>query len=267
MKNTILSIVAVFSTACAAYAEDTVTKTQTPVMGPVISGEVSLDFAETAGDKIGGTMGLDLGVDVSGMATVDLDFSATDGNSVTLDNWTVGTTMGTMAMAFGDDNGVMPGAEGEQTLAAPAMTESLQVTTGAVSVAVGLTDWTTDITDVSNVQGSYTFGDVISLTAAADYNMDSENTVLGAGVAGIDLGVASLGGAATYDMDAEVFGFEGVVTSGGITAYLNGDDTDALQNIGGEYEINAAGVKWAAGANYNVDTEDFAPTASISFSF
>ena len=91
MKNTILSIVAVFSTACAAYAEDTVTKTQTPVMGPVISGEVSLDFAETAGDKIGGTMGLDLGVDVSGMATVDLDFSATDGNSVTLDNWTVGT--------------------------------------------------------------------------------------------------------------------------------------------------------------------------------
>lgn len=267
MKNTILSIVAVFSTACAAYAEDTVTKTQTPVMGPVISGEVSLDFAETAGDKIGGTMGLDLGVDVSGMATVDLDFSATDGNSVTLDNWTVGTTMGTMAMAFGDDNGVMPGAEGEQTLAAPAMTESLQVTTGAVSVAVGLTDWTTDITDVSNVQGSYTFGDVISLTAAADYNMDSENTVLGAGVAGIDLGVASLGGAATYDMDAEVFGFEAVATRDGITAYLNGDDTDALQNIGGEYEINAAGVKWAAGANYNVDTEDFAPTASISFSF
>lgn len=267
MKNTILSIVAVFSTACAAYAEDTVTKTQTPVMGPVISGEVSLDFAETANDKIGGTMGLDLGVDVSGMATVDLDFSATDGNAVTLDNWTVGTTMGTMAMAFGDDNGVMPGAEGEQTLAAPAMTESLQVTTGAVSVAVGLTDWTTDITDVSNVQGAYTFGDVISLTAAADYNMDSENTVLGAGVAGIDLGVASLGGAATYDMDAEVFGFEGVVTSGGVTAYLNGDDTDALQNIGGEYEINAAGVKWAAGANYNVDTEDFAPTASVSFSF
>jgi hypothetical protein len=268
MKNTILSIVAVFSTACAAYAEDTVTKTQTPVMGPVISGEVSLDFAETAGDKIGGTMGLDLGVDVSGMATVDLDFSATDGNSVTLDNWTVGTTMGTMAMAFGDDNGVMPGAEGEQTLAAPAMTESLQVTTGAVSVAVGLTDWTTDITDISNIQGAYTLNIAsLDVTAAADYNMDSENTVLGAGVAGIDLGVASLGGAATYDMDAEVFGFEAVATTGGITAYLNGDDTDALQNIGGEYEINAAGVKWAAGANYNVDTEDFAPTASVSFSF
>ena len=263
MRNVFITTIAALAFAGVAQAEDTAA----PAAGPVISGEVSLDFAETANDKIGGTMGLDLGVDVSGMATVDLDFSATDGNAVTLDNWTVGTSLNGLAMAFGDDNSVMPGAEGEQTLAAPAMTESLQVTTGAVSVAVGLTDWTTDITDVSNVQGAYTFGDVVSLTAAADYNMDSENTVLGAGVAGIDLGVASLGGAATYDMDAEVFGFEGVVTSGGVTAYLNGDDTDTLQNIGGEYEINAAGVKWAAGANYNVDTEDFAPTASVSFSF
>ena len=263
MRNVFITTIAALAFAGVAQAEDTAA----PAAGPVISGEVSLDFAETANDKIGGTMGLDLGVDVSGMATVDLDFSATDGNAVTLDNWTVGTSLNGLAMAFGDDNGVMPGAEGEQTLAAPAMTESLQVTTGAVSVAVGLTDWTTDITDVSNVQGAFTFGDVISLTAAADYNMDSENTVLGAGVAGVDLGVASLGGAATYDMDAEVFGFESVVTGGGLTAYLNGDDTDALQNIGGEYEVDVAGATFTAGANYNVDTEDFAPTASVSFNF
>jgi hypothetical protein len=264
MRNVFITTVAAMAISTAAFAEDTAT----PVMGPVISGEVSLDFAETANDKIGGTMGLDLGVDVSGMATVDLDFSATDGNSVTLDNWTVGTTMGTIAMAFGDDNGVMPGAEGEQTLAAPAMTESLQVTTGAVSVAVGLTDWTTDITDVSNIQGAYTLNVAnLDVTAAADYNLDSENTVLGAGVGGLDLGVASLGGAMTYDVDGETFGFEGVATTGGLTAYLNGDDTDALQNIGGEYEVNVNGATFTAGANYNIDTEDFAPTASIGFAF
>lgn len=265
MKNTILSIVAVFSTACAAYAEDTASA---PTTGPVISGEVSLDFAETAGDKIGGTMGLDLGVDVSGLATVDLDFSATDGNAVTLDNWTVGTTVGTMAMSFGDDNGVMPGAEGEQTLAAPAMTESVQVTTGAVSVALGFTDWTADITDISNVQGAYTLGVAgLDVTAAADYNLDSENTVLGAGVGGLNLGLASLGGAMTYDVDAETFGYETVATAIGVTAYLNGDDTDMLQNIGGEYEVDVNGATFTAGANYNIDTEDFAPTAGIAFAF
>ena len=264
MRNVFITTIAALAFAGAAQAEGTAA----PVAGPVISGEVSLDFAETANNNYGGTMGLDLGVDVSGLATLDLDMSATDGSSLTLDNWTVGTTVNGLGLAFGDDNGVMPGAEGEQTLAAPAMTESLQVTTGAVSVAVGLTDWTTDITDISNVQGAYTFGiGEIDLTAAADYNMDSENTVLGAGVGGLDLGVASLGGAMTYDVDAEVFGFESVVTSGGLTAYLNGDDTDALQNIGGEYSHMLGGAELTAGANYDTDAKDLTPTLGLSFNF
>ena len=262
MRN-IFTILTATMFAGAAFAE-------TPAApGPVLSGEVELTFKEDATtDKWGGAMGLDLGVDAGGLATVDLDFSATDGNAITLDNWTVGTTINTLAIAIGDDNGLMPGAEGEQTLAAPAMTESVVVSTGGASVAVGFTDWTTDITDVSNVQGAYTIDmNRFALTAAADYNMDSENTVIGAGVDGLDLGVASLGGAATYDMDAEIFGFEGVVTSGGLTAYLNGDDTDALQNIGGEYAVDVAGATFTAGANYNIDTEDFAPTATVGFSF
>ncbi len=82
MRNVFITTIATLAIAGVAHAEGTAPA----ATGPVISGEVSLDFAETAGDKIGGTMGLDLGVDVSGMATVDLDFSATDGNSVTLDN-------------------------------------------------------------------------------------------------------------------------------------------------------------------------------------
>ncbi len=264
MRNVFITTIATLAIAGVAHAEGTAPA----ATGPVISGEVELTFTQDANDDWGGTMGLDLGVDVSGLATVDLDLSATDGNSVTLDNWTVGTTVGALGVAVGDDNGVMPGAEGEQTLAAPAMTESVQVTTGAVSVAVGFTDWTADITDVSNVQGAYTMNLAnLDVTAAADYNMDSENTVLGAGVGGLDLGVASLGGAMTYDVDAEVFGFEAVASAGGVTAYLNGDDTDALQNIGGEYELNVNGATFTAGANYNIDTEDFAPTASIGFAF
>jgi len=265
--RTIVLATAVAMAATSAFAE-TVTKTQTPVMGPIISGEVSLDFAETANDKIGGTMNLDLGVDMGGLATVDLDFEATDGNAITLDTWAVGTTVAGVGVAVGDDLGVMPGAEGEQTLAAPAMAEAVQVTVGDAVVAVGLTDWTTDITDVSNIQGAYTM-DVAGLdvTAAADYNLDSENTVLGAGIAGLDLGLASIGGAMTYDVDAETFGYEGVAAAYGVTAYLNGDDTDMLQNIGGEYEMDVAGATFTAGANYNIDTEDFTPTAGLAFNF
>ena len=264
MRNVFITTVAALAmTASAALSEDA-----TVVPTPVLTGEVALDFAETAAGDVAGTMGIDLGIDAAGLAAVDLDFEIDEDGNGTLADWTVGTTVGALGVAFGTDNGVMPGAEGEQTLAAPAMTESLAVTTGAATVALGFTDWNTDVTDISNVQGAYTLNVAnLDVTAAADYNLDTENTVLGAGISGLDLGIASIGTAMTYDVDAESFGFENVVTRGGLTAYLNGDDTDLLQNIGGEYTMDVAGATFAAGANYDVDAEDLTPTASLSFNF
>ena len=264
MRNVFITTVAALAmTASAALSEDA-----TVVPTTVLTGEVALDFAETAAGDYAGTMGIDLGIDAAGLAAVDLDFEVDEAGNGSLADWTVGTTVVALGVAFGTDNGVMPGAEGEQTLAAPAMTESLAVTTGAATVALGFTDWNTDITDISNVQGAYTLGVAgLDVTAAADYNLDSENTVLGAGVGGMDLGIASLGGAMTYDMDAEVFGFESVATVGGITTYLNGDSNDTLQNVGGEYTVDVNGATFTAGANYNIDTEDFTPTAGIAFNF
>ena len=263
MRTFVLAMVAAMA-ATSATAEDTTA----PVTGPVLSGEVALDFAETAAGDMAGTMGIELGIDAQGVAAVDLDFEVDEAGNSTLADWTVGTTVGALGVAVGTDNSIMPEAEGEQTLAAPAMTESLAVTAGAAKVAVGFTDWNTDITDISNVQGAYTLGVLgLDVTAAADYNLDTENTVLGAGVSGLDLGVAALGGAATYDVDAELFGFEGVATRNGLTAYLNGDSNDALQNVGGEYEMLVGGATFTAGANYNIDTEEFAPTAGLAFNF
>ena len=262
MRTFVLAMVAAMATT-SAMAETTV-----PAPAPVLSGEVSLDFAETTNNNYGGTMGLDLGVDLGGTTAVDLNFEAVDGGALKLDTWAVGTVVGSVGVAFGDDLGIMPGAEGEQTLAAPAMAEAVQVMVGDAKVAVGLTDWTADVTDISNVQGAYTFNLApVSVTAMADYNLDSENTVLGAELAGVEMGALGLGGAATYDVDAELFGFEGVVTAGGITAYANGDDTDMLQNVGGEYTMDVGGAAFTAGANYNVDTEDFTPTAGVAFAF
>jgi hypothetical protein len=265
MRNVFITTIAALAFAGAAQAEEAATSV---VATPVLTGEVALDFAETAAGDMAGTMGIDLGVDAAGLATVDLDFEVDEDGNGSLADWTVGTTVAGLGVAFGTDNGVMPGAEGEQTLAAPAMTESVQVTVGDAAVALGFTDWNTDITDISNVQGAYTMNVAnLDVTAAADYNLDSENTVLGAGVGGLDLGLASIGGAMTYDVDAEKFGYETVATAMGVTAYLNGDDTDMLQNIGGEYEVDVNGATFTAGANYNIDTEDFAPTAGLSFNF
>jgi len=258
----VFTILAATLFAGAAFAE-------TPAMSPVLSGEVELKFTQDANDDWGGAMGLDLGVDAAGLATVDLDFSATDGGALTLDNWTVGTTINAIGIAIGDDNGVFVGAEGEHTIAAPAMTESVKVTAGDASVAIGFNNWSSDITDISNIQGAYTLGDVagLAVTASGDYNMNTENTVLGASASGLDLGVASLGGTVTYDVDAEKFAFEGVANTMGLTAYINGDQDDTLQNIGGEYVYGLGGAELTAGANYNLDTEDFTPTLGLSFNF
>ena len=255
MKNLILSTVTVFSLAGAAFAE-----------APVLSGEASVDFTRDANDNWGGATGLDLGINATGLATVDLDFSAVDGGDVKLDNYTLGTEVGGVGVAFGDDNGMMPGAEGEQTLAAPAMTESIKVTLGDASVAVGFANFGTDVSDLSNIQGSYAVNEKI--TVSGDLNLDSDNWVFGMAANDmIDLGGATLGGAATWDNDAEKLGFEGVANISAITAYANGDQDDPLQNIGGEYTYMLGGAELTAGTNYNLDNETWTPTAGVSFNF
>jgi hypothetical protein len=263
----VFTILAATMFAGAAFADTE----NVAVPSPVLSGEVALTFSQDATtDNWGGAMGLDLGVDAAGLANIDLDFSATDGNAVKLDNWTVGTAVAGVEVAIGDDNGVFVDAEGNQTLAAPAMTESVAVSVGDASVAVGFTDWGTDITDISNIQGAYTLGEVaglVDVTASGDYNMDSENIVIGGAVSGLAVGEAALGGAVTYDVDAEKFAFEGTADIMGLTAYANGDQDDALQNIGGEYTYNLGGAELTAGGVYNMDAEELTPTVGVSFSF
>lgn len=255
MRNVFITAVAVLAFAGAATAQ-------------TVSGEVTLDVAKTAAGDYGVTAGYELGVAAGELATVDLGFVTTDGNAVELDTWTVGTTVGGLGIAIGDDNGLFPGAEGEQTLAAPAMAESVKLSYGAAAVAVGFTDWTADVTDISNVQGAYTLGVAgLDATLAADYNLDSKNTVLGAGVSGLEVASVNFGAVVTYDVDASLFAYEGVATVAGLTAYVNGDKNDAFQNVGGTYEYVLGGATLSAGANYNVDTEDFAPTAGIAFAF
>tara|TARA_B110000483_G_scaffold183232_1_gene216765 strand:+ start:192 stop:995 length:804 start_codon:yes stop_codon:yes gene_type:complete len=267
MRILAIAMVAAMATT-SALAEETVAVEATPM----ITGAVNLDFAETAAGKTAGTMGIELDIDAGSLATIDLDLKATDGSSLTLDTWAVGTSVAGVGLTFGDDNGLLPSTAAntvaDGTLADPAMTESLVATVGSLSVAVGLTDWTADITDVSNLQGAYTLdAGFANVTASLDYNRASENTVFGGAVDGIDLGMLTAGGMATYDTDAEAVAYEGTVTLSSLTAYLNGSDTNKLQHIGGEYTLDYNGAELTAGVDYDTDAEDFTPQAGLSFSF
>ena len=275
MRITIIATAALLalSSATSALAEETVTKTQAPApTGLVLTGAVNLDFAETTAGKTAGTMGIELDVDAGSMATIDLDFKATDGSSLTLDTWTVGTTLGAFGLAFGDSNSLLPetGANtvADGTLTVPAMTESLQVTMGAASVALGLTDWTTDVSKVSNLQGAYTLdAGLADVTASVDYNRTSENYVWGGEVSGIDLGIVDAGGMMTYDKDADLFAYEGSVALSGLSAYVNGDESNTLQHIGSEYTMTHNSMELTAGVDYDTDSKNWSPMAGLSFNF
>lgn len=267
MRILAIAMVAAMATT-SALAEETVAVEATPM----ITGAVNLDFAETTAGKTGGTMGIELDIDAGSLATVDLDLKATDGSSLTLDTWAVGTSVAGVGLTFGDDNGLLPSTTAntatDGTLADPAMTESVVATVGSLSVAVGLVDWTADITDVSNLQGAYTIdAGSANLTASMDYNRASENTVFGGEVSGLDIAGLTAGALATYDTDAEAVAYEGTVGMSGLTAYLNGSDTNKLQHIGGEYTLDVNGAELTAGVDYDTDAETWSPMAGLSFSF
>ena len=89
MRNVLFSTVALVAMTTAALAEQ-----DSAVMpyGPILSGEVALDFAENSAGDYAGTMGIDLGINATGLATVDLDFEVDEDGNGSLADWTVGTT-------------------------------------------------------------------------------------------------------------------------------------------------------------------------------
>ena len=233
-----------------------------------LSGEIKSTVAETNAGNWGATTELTLGIAAGNVANGSIELKAVPGGDFDIDEWHIGTTVNMVGLSLGKQGDVWVGAEGEHTLSIPAMSDSLQANMGAGNIALGFTDVTADVTDLSNVQGSYTVGAGIGkITGAVDYNLDSENVIIGASLADFNVGGAGLGGAVTYDNDLEKLGFEGVTTIASAKVYANGDKDDLIQNIGLGYDHNVSGIILGTDINYNIDAEDWTPTAHVSFSF
>ena len=197
------------------------------------------------------------------------NFDSVDGGNLTLDEYYIGTTINEVTLSYGDQGGIMPTAiadAGFDALSDPnlGMTESLRLRR-RLRLRLRLTDVTTDVTDVANVQAAYTIGlPVLDVTAAVDYNNTTEKYIWGGRVA-TELAGAGVGTTATYA--AEVFAFEADVTVMGVTAYMNGDENDATQNVGAAYTKGFDGLTLTADANYNFDAEEVTPSLNLSFNF
>ena len=255
----------VFILAAAAAMAATVANADTVnPAGAMLTGSMEV---EVNSDKEA-TLTLGAGLSAGDLAFGSFNVESVDGGSFTLDQWQIGADVAGATVSFGNQDGVFVEGENGATLAAPAMEESLKVSVGDAQVAVGLTDWNADITDISNVQGAYTVGaGFASITASGDYNLDSEEYMLGGRASGVEVANIMLGSTLTYGSADEKIAYEVDGTMMNVTAYLNGDDTDTLQNVGASYGRTVAGLDLGTELNYNLDSEEFTPSVTVGFKF
>lgn len=254
----------VFILAAAAAMTATVASAEATVSTPTLTGSMALEVNKDAETEL--TLGV--GLSAGPLAFGSFNVESTDGGAFTLDQWQMGTVVGAATVSLGNQDGVFVEGTDYTTLEEPAMAESLKVSVGDAQVALGFTDLTADATDISNVQGAYTLGTgALAITASGDYNLDSEDWLVGGRASGVEVAGVALGAATTYGSANEIFAFELDGTVYGVTAYVNGDQNDALQNVGAGYGRTIAGLDFTADLNYNIDTEEFTPTAGLAFNF
>lgn len=259
MKKLILTAATVFGMTGAVYAAD-------------FGGEISVDVERNSAGNYVATPGVDLSFGVKGPdATVfgGVDVTLSRSDSLVLDGWNIGTSFGATSVSFGDQGDLFSfgGLEvvGGDTLADVADDhESLIVKQGNFGALVGFTDITNDISDVENVQLSYAGAiSTVKYNATVDYNVVTEDYVFG-GAFATEMGKAKLGLATTY---GDLFAYEATVGYDAVTVFANGDEVDAMQNIGAgvNYSINNANVYAEVG--YNLDTQEATPAFGVGLSF
>lgn len=258
MKNFLLTSCAVFALAGSANASG-------------ISGSIGLEVTQNAADDWVGknTVAFSFGGGAGEGAFGSADLEMVDGGTVALDGWSMGTALNGISVSVGDQGDLFPGAGlevvGDDTLADPTSTESVIVSVGNASFMAALTDYKTDVTDIENVQLGYA-ADVsaINLGVALDYNMDTEETSYGATV-NAEVQGAGIGAVVTYA--AEEFAYEASASYSGLTAFVNGDEDDMAQNIGGGVSSMVGGLNVFAETSYNLDAEAWTPALGASFNF
>jgi hypothetical protein len=254
MKNLILTTVAVFGLTGAVYAAD-------------VTGSVEMEVAETSSGVYGVTPTLTLGFGtavaegVTGTASITLEDNAIDG-------YAVGANFGKFGLSIGDQGDLFVGGYEGNTLADPTSADfSLIATTGDAKFLLGLANETTDVSDIENVQVAYglALGAKLKVDAVVDYNVSSEDYVIGAAFSGYPVGAADLGATVTY---GDIFAYELTANSMlGLTAFVGGDENDLAQEIGAGYNTTVGGLSVTAKGIYDIEDKELAPSLTVAMSF
>lgn len=261
MKKLLISTAAIAFLAGTAYAQET--------LNPVMNGSVEVEVKENAAGDYAATTTFGLGIEAGSIAYGSASVESVNGNTFEIDEWQIGTMLGFVDLSFGDQGGLFVESWSDySSIIDPTMSESIAVRAGDLEFAVGFTDITKDISDISNVQGAYTLGiDVVEVTASADYNFNSDDWAIGTRTEGIELAGIALGSTMSYGSASEELAYEVDGTLMGITGYVNGDQNDVLENIGAGYDFGYRNIAIGTDINYNIDSEKLSPKVALKLNF
>lgn len=281
MRRVLLATIASFALSSAVFAgsldvaepEVEIVNVSDFRVGPIVGGSIEVEITEnSAGDYAAATT-FAAGIVTPGLTFGEVGVESIDGKTFEISKWYFGTAIagGAAAISFGDHNGgvFIESYSDYSNIATPDINEAIIVTYGNGSAALGFTDITANVADVSNIQGAYSLdAGLAAVTLSADYNFDTEDYSVGTRTDGVVLGKVSLGSTLSYASATETIAYEMDATmSYGLTAYVNGDDSDALRNVGAGYEREIGNLMVFADVNYDLNAEEFTPKAGVSFSF
>lgn len=261
MNKLFLTTTAILMLANTALAED--------LFKPTLNGSLEVEVAETeAGDYAASTT-ISVGLVTQGLTFGEVSVESVDKNTFTIDSWSFGVNTPFVTVSFGDQDSLFVEAYSDySTIADPEIAESLVISAMGGSLAVGFTDITSDITDISQVQAAYELdAGIVALVTSVDYNVDTEDYAVGIRAKDVEMFNVGLGATISYASSDEVAAYELDTGAFGLTTYINGDSDEAVRNIGAGYVYNLNNLQLAADVNYNIDTEETTPKTSVSFSF
>lgn len=263
MKKLLLSSSAITFLASAVYAGDLAD------MSPIIGGSIEVEVKENDAGDFAATSTLNVGMASVGVAYGYASVESVDGNTFEIDEWQLGTQVGSVGVSFGNQGDLFVSSWSDYSnVFDSAMAESLAVNAGAASVALGFTDITSDVTDINIIQGAYTLAlGTTLLTASAEYDFDAEEWAVGTRSEGLELAGINLGSTMSYASATETFAYELDGGIWGLTTYVNGDQNDMLQNIGAGYTLDYSSMAITTDINYNIDAEEFSPRVAVALSF
>ena len=237
-----------------------------------VSGSVGVDFSEnTAGDVVAAKdIDIDLSSDV-GFASIAVITNAND--ELVLDEYALGVKYTNGSISYGDQGDIFIGGGlekvGADTLANPSDAgESIMGTHKNTSVRFKFTDTGADVTDFDTIQVKHalTLGKG-SITGSVDHTIETDDNIFA--IEGkVDAGTHTLTTIATHNENlANPTAAEAILSTGGLSLYINGDESDWTQNAGAGYKSTYNSVDWYIEAGYNMDSEEVTPAAGVSVNF